>query len=489
MQVLMIGMDGVKAETFDRGWTPFIKSIIDKGHHLQLKEDLISRGWSEIMLGEHAISTGALYEGPVANGTLAWTEKFRLGDVPGLGKNIKPIWQVLNERGHRVGVMNVPTTFPAPDVDGFFVSGGGGGGPISQDASAEQCYPKGLESWLNEAGYIVDERLPSLLGEKGLYEPRAFFERLDRMNQKRTQTFIQLARQHDIDFGFVVYKSSPVTAETLLPPELEKKESELGEINELFISAAEDFYRKFDRHIQSLVESFPDANVILVSDHSMATRRYAVNANAFLVESGFQTHSTGKQGLFRTVKSVKHLLPRWLKQSLKRKPGIKSAYQSMVTFDARKSRAFSQSFSNGAHGIYVNDHERFGGPVNPREVDNLADQIVREFNSHPDSRKYGFHAYRKSEVRDDQVAQKYPDIVLDLPDGFQTSSFFPQFVRQTDLPKEPFDLRDMKKDPRTVGKAHEPLAVCVDGKWNAGDSANNDLTVVYHHLLDYFKQR
>lgn len=485
MQVLMIGMDGVKSETFQRGWTPYIRSLIEEGDRLQLKEDLVSRGWSEIVLGKHAFYTGAVYEGPLADGTLTWSDKFKMSDVPRLGDEIKPIWQVLNERGYRVGIMNVPTTFPAPEVDGFFISGGGGGGPVSQHVSAEQCHPKGLESRLNDSGYILDERFPTLLDEQGLYEPAAFFNRLDVMNERRTNTFIQLAQEHKIHFGFVVYRS-PVTTETILPPELEKKASGVGTVNEDFISAAEDFYRKLDRHIQSLVASFPDAKLLLVSDHSMSTRHYAVNGNAFLVETGFQTHSSGKQQLFRTVKSIKHLIPSWLKKRLKANSNIKSAYESMVTFDAKNTSAFCQAFSNGAHGIYINDRARFGGPVDPEEVVSLSKQIVKYFNDHPESKKHGFSAYLKPMQGDEPTMKKFPDIILDLPDGYHTSNLFPDFVHKTELPRTPFNLREMHKDPRTVGKAHEPLAVCVKEKWQLNNCSTDNLTVVYHHLTQVF---
>lgn len=489
MQVLLIGMDGVKAETFDRGWTPFIKSLIDEGNALSIKEDLVSRGWSEIMLGEHAFSTGAVYEGPLVDGTLTWSDKFKLDDVPGLGKEIKPIWQALNELGYRVGVMNVPTTFPAPEVNGFFVSGGGGGGPVSQDATPEQCHPEGLENWLKESDYILDERVPSLLGEQELYEPEAFFNRLDLMNQKRTEAFVQLAGDYEIDFGFVVFKSSTVTTETLLIPELEKQEEGLHGVNEELISAAAGFYRKLDIHIRSIVKSFPEAQVLLVSDHSMATRRYAVNPNAILVEMGLQCRSSGKQGIFRAVKSFKHLLPAQLKKRLKGSARIKSAYESMVTFDTSTTRAFSQSFSNGTHGIYINDQDRFGGPVDPDEINNLIDQIVLFFNEHPDSIKYGFRAYRKTKSEKSSAAKKFPDVVLDLPDDFQTSSVFPSFIKETKLPSTPFDLRDMKKDPRVVGKAHEALAVCVNSEWKLDGCDREDLTAVYYHVLNEFDRR
>lgn len=488
LKVLMIGMDGVKAETFERGWTPFLKSLIDNGSRLMLKEDLISRGWSEIMTGKHAIETGALYEGPVADGTLTWTDKFKLGDIPGLGTRIKPLWQMLNERGYRVGVMNVPTTYPAPEVDGFFVSGGGGGGPVSQEAGAEQCHPKGLENWLHDMGYIVDERMPSLLAEKGLYAPTAFFDRLEEMNQKRTEAFIDLANRYETDFGFIVYRS-PVTTETLLPPELEKRSAGQKGVNHDFIAAAESFYQKLDQKIESLVKAFPRAEVLLVSDHSMATCRFFVNANTFLVQKGLQIPSSGRRGLFDTIKSFKHLLPYSIKQRLKKNPRIKSAYQSMVTFDPSKTKAFSLTFSNGAHGIYVNDEHRFGGPVSESSVDEVADQIVSGFNAHTVSKQHGFLAYRRPDGNG-EVASKFPDVVLDLPDGYQTSNRYSDFVTKTPLQSKALDLRDMKKDPRTVGKAHEPLVVCATGDWlvKAGERVS-DLTVVYQHLLNALPPR
>jgi hypothetical protein len=58
------------------------------------------------------------------------------------------------------------------------------------------------------------------------------------------------------------------------------------------------------------------------------------------------------------------------------------------------------------------------------------------------------------------------------------------------LPPKALDLRDMKKDPRTVGKAHEPLALSVNGTWMVEtDEKVADLTVVYKHVLDGFPAR
>jgi len=76
-----------------------------------------------------------------------------------------------------------------------------------------------------------------------------------------------------------------------------------------------------------------------------------------------------------------------------------------------------------------------------------------------------------------------------LPDGYQTSNLYPKFINKTELPEKAFNLREMSKDPRTVGKAHEPLAICYKEKWQKDDYLADDLTVVYHHLLQVFPKR
>jgi len=141
MKVLLIGMDGCHKDVFERGWTPFISSLLEKQRHLEIYNDLLSRGWLEISLGEHAIKTKALYDKPKADGSLEWTKNFSLPDVPGIGTQVKGLWQKLNEQGYSVGIVNVPTTYPAPEVNGFFISGAGGGAPVVENATEELCYP------------------------------------------------------------------------------------------------------------------------------------------------------------------------------------------------------------------------------------------------------------------------------------------------------------------------------------------------------------
>ncbi len=485
MKMLLIGMDGAQADTFKRGWTPYLESILDNGTPLPLKEDLISRGWAEIFTGKYATITGGMYERPVLDGTYEWTDEFKLDDIPGLGTDIKPLWQVLNDRGYSVGIMNVPTTYPAPEVDGFFVSGGGGGGPVTNDVSPEQCHPASVKEFLNDMGYILDERLATLLSEKGLYEPALFFQRLEEMNKKRTNAFIELSKRHEIDFGFVVYRSSVVT-ETLVLPELSRYRQGDANINKPFLDAVEKFYRDFDEQVRNLVDTFPGAEVVLVSDHGMVPRYCSVNLNAFLIEKGYQKKSANRRRFFDLVNSFRRWIPHSVRRKIKDNRRIKSAYNSMVTFNPKESFAFNITRTNVFHGIYINDNQRFGGPVEKTDMKVLIERIIRDFNEHPEALRYSLSA-RKASAPDGEYSKHLPDIIIDMPKGYMTSNEQPEFIKKYLVSEKPLDLYEIERDCRVSAKGHYPLAVSKNGVWRAHPNPqNSDLRVIYDHILSSF---
>lgn len=484
MRLLMIGMDGVQQSTFQRGWTPFIESLLDKGCSLDLKEDIISRGWAEIFTGRHATETGTLYERPVLDGSYRWTDKCHLNGIPGLGSEIKPIWQVLNERGYRVGIMNVPTTNPAPQVDGFFVSGGGGGRRVQQSVAEDQCHPVSLKSQLDSWGYIVDERFGSLLREKGLYEPGHLFGRLGEKCAKRTECFSKLSVQFDIDFGFIVFKSAMVMAETLLLPELARK-VDGREFNKELIDAGARFFRRLDEHIKALVEQFSDAEVLLVSDHSTSERKYSVNFNALLVELGYQQKAAGRNSIFFALKKLRDVLPVRLVRRVKQNQRARQGIRGLTSFDTKRTKAFNVTSAQSSHGIFINDSGRFGGPVSDMEKAELCRRIVQDVNAHPVVQRHGLQA-RLPDVPAGSFQRCYPDIYVEMPEGYTPSNDQGAFVSEFSRRYEPTDLRTMEGKPggsRISVKGHYPLAVLFAGEWMAQPADGRaDLRVVYDHI-------
>ncbi len=488
MKVLMIGMDGVQIDTFQRGWTPFMESLVGSGQSLALEEDIMSRGWVEIFTGRHGTETGALYERPELDGSYRWTDRCSLEGIPGLGESAKPLWQALNQRGYRVGIMNVPTTNPAPPIDGFFVSGGGGGRGVQQEVGEEQCYPSCIKETLDAMGYIVDERLGSLLDEKGLYAPDSFFRRLEEKCEKRADCFLELSRTYSIDFGFIVFKSAMVMAETLIVPELSRKRRGVQH-NAGLISACEHFYRRFDRIIERLVKQFSDYEVVLASDHGTDERTHDVNFNSVLDELGYQKSSLGKKGVSDGLKKLRNALPRTIVRRLKGSRQARKIVRAVTPFDPSRTRAFNITHHQSSHGIFINDEKRFGGPVKSEEKFDLCRKIAADLNEHPVVRMRGMRAFLP-DIPEGVFRDAYPDLYVKLPYGYAPSHECDAFVAEVEWRDEPIDLRTIRDKGRRVSvKGRKPMAVIVGGEWLVAlGNGRSDLRVIYDHVLRRFEE-
>lgn len=484
MKVLLIGMDGAHVNAFKRGWTPFIESLLEKGGQLKIKNDLISRGWLEIVTGEHASVTGAMYDNPVMGGGHEWNLNFSLKDIPGINVDVKPIWQVLNESGYRVGVMNLPTVFPAPEVNGFFVSGGGGGAPVVEHAIPELCFPSKILDTLKKNEYIVDERIVQLVVDKKLDTPALMFKELANKNKKRTVSFIELADEFQIDFGFVVYKTSSVTAETIIAPEWKKVENGDCDVDKETISALKEYYGAFDGEVKKLKEAFPGAQIVFVSDHGTVARSHTVNLNAFLKSHGYQ-FSLARKGIRKMViERAKKLIPFGLKVKLQKFKPIKRAVESVSYFDTAKSMAFSHTKNDWNHGIYINDKERFGGPVGKGDVDKIKREIINKFNEDPIAKENRLFAYSIKEDVEKPV-EYFPDIIVDMPSGYLTNNAIKDFVKEFHRPKGVSSLSSVLRGDIISMKSHEPIAVdCGDYAGNKYDGRN--LTAIYDLVLKKF---
>lgn len=485
MKLLVIGMDGVDANDFRRGWTPFIESLLNRGTHVPLKEDLISRGWSEIILGETAETTGAFYDRPIAEGHYEWTDKFRIVDVPGIGSRVRPVWQALNEKGYRTGIMNVPTTFPASEVDGFFVSGGGGGGPVSQQVVADQCHPTEIKGELAGHDYILDERIGSLLFDKVSTDSKTFFGRLGEMASRRTDAFLQLVSSHPVDFSLVVYRSETMVSETLGKP-IQSTGSSNTTCNSMK-AALRDFYGELDRNVRRLVEAHPEAEVLLVSDHGTATRRYSVNLNAFLRDKGYQQAPEKSRNLYRLLTRARHWVPKAWRAKLKKKRGIARSYAAVAPFKLGSAKAFNNTRRNEIHGIFINDERRFGGVVRQEEMSSLAARIVDDFNRDPRAEEHGVVA-RLNDAHQGPFSHLYPDVLVEMPDGYLPSNSGQSFIEPYEVTDNACDLQRMRGDEKNCIKSHHPLCVLVGSSGDVPNIAGpRNLTWVYRYIESRFQ--
>ena len=484
MKVLLIGMDGCHKDVFQRGWTPHIAKLHEARTHLDIENDLLSRGWLEISLGQHATVTTALYDKPKSNGSLDWTTEFSIRDVPDPAV-AKPLWTRLNEEGYSVGIMNVPTTFPAPHVNGFYVSGGGGGAPVTEGATEELVYPPKILPLLQENEYIVDNRLYELVVDKQFDTPAKIFDWLAHKNERRTDSFVALNEKYDVDFGFIVFKTASILAETFLTAEYARRKNMQNAADEKLIDAIRDYYQNFDAQVKKLSELYPDAEIIFVSDHGTTQRTHTVNPNRLLQQNGFQQVTHGKSALKGAISKLKEIVPFWLKAYLKKTSLSKIKDVGQINFNTETSRAFCKTQGDWTHGIYINDQDRFGGPVTQAEIDSIKDQIVTLINTDPTAQKHGIKAIPTAKVNG-AVLSYFPDIEVSVPNGYLTSDKGKSFVSAYVPPVSKSSLASVMKGDILSIKSHTPIASISTkmASMFSPDQLSGDLTVIYDRVVD-----
>lgn len=415
MKLIVVGMDGASFQTVERGYTPTLQKLIEKGTRLNLTTDLYSRGWSEIMTGCHASVTGAAYDRPVCDGSKKWVEKFNLFSANGYGSEYFAFWDQLSKADIKVGIMNIPTTYPAPKVNGFFVSGGGGGAPVVSAPTPEMCFPSAIHGELLRSGYIVDERIGELVLDLGLKTETEIFDRMKVKNERRTDAFIELAQNYNIDVGFIVYKTSSVLAEGIAVQQKFSIDKDVQ--NDEKINIIKDYYEHFDNQIFKLYTLYPDAKFLFLADHGMVLKEYTFNPNKLLEKYNFLSTSGSVNLKTKLLTGAKRFLPFSIKKYLKKKSALSNIARDSINFDSNNTTAFCRTFGDWRYGIYLNDIQRFNGPVSENSKIDLAQNIINTLKRDTLMDDYGI----TFSLRETKHPDWWPDIMIKCPDGILIS--------------------------------------------------------------------
>ncbi len=123
-RVLIIGLDGATFDVLnpmmDAGRMPALQRFLARGVSgvlMSTRPPITPAAWTTFMTGKgpgrHGIIDFEKYE--VATHTLSFNSTYEIRE--------KTIWELLGERGLKVGSVNVPMTYPPKPVNGFMISG------------------------------------------------------------------------------------------------------------------------------------------------------------------------------------------------------------------------------------------------------------------------------------------------------------------------------------------------------------------------------
>jgi hypothetical protein len=356
--ILILALDGLSINLMLK--LNYLESGYFKDFSLKnIDADLLSRGWAEWISGKSGYDINALYNKPQGNNNWSFTQKYEISDY--LKNNARPIWETLNELDLNVGLFGLPTTYPAPSIKGYCVSGSGAGFDQSSGISEKAVYPKKLLQEMRDFGGLS----PEIRFSSGKYNSKTEFLREESIGlTKRSKLFTYLSKKYSTDVNIFFDKYFAHLA-WICMGEIElynqgKLKNKSFLINHL---------KAFNEAINNITQELKPAGVILISDHGVQKRVHSVNMNKFLEKVGLiKKSSITKRAIVLSKKIFKKIIPTKFHKPIASQFLTNKSTMGIPgngIYNDKKSLIFAARY---IPGLFINT-SRFGGKVPLDKID------------------------------------------------------------------------------------------------------------------------
>lgn len=429
-RVLVIGLDGAPFPLLEKwansGHMPTLRRLLSSGVGGQMGSTMpptSGPAWTSFATGMNPGRTGVydfLYRRPGSYVFPPVNASMRSG---------RTLWRLLSDAGLKVGVINVPISYPVEPVNGTFISGW-----MTPYFAKDYTWPPELGAEIEAK--VGDYRIyPSeTYSERGR---KAFFDASDELLELLTNTTLYLMERDDWDFFMTVYFDVDRILHQLWhalddehPWRGRRGGRRAGELEPQVIR----YFERLDADIARVIaKAGDDVTVMLMSDHGMGRASRFVVLNNLLLDLGFLKLDSDlptrlKEFALRSGFSLRNVHK--LADSL----GIAkhAEYKNVYSFDAVLKRFFlsfhnvdwsrSKAYSFGRHygSLFLNVKGREpNGIVEPgAEYERTRDEIAAALLAWRDprlGRPLVSRAIRGEEVYHGARAGEAPDLIL-LPE-------------------------------------------------------------------------
>lgn len=419
---LIIGLDGATPEILEtmvkKGDLPNIKGLMEKGAYGRIRSTLPP-------LSPVAWTTMSTGVGPAKHGIIGFERRVENSYMTEVCnstlRKIKPIWVLLSEMGKRVGVINVPMTFPPDNVNGVMISGLGTPGEMSNFT-----FPTHLK-----------DELVRDIGDLGIFETKSkpkekgeYIKNINDAIENQFNTALYCMTKYDYDFFMLVFTSLDRASHFLWS--LRDEEHPLYKADEVkrYGDVIQKCYRLLDDKIATLIKKFDDkATILIVSDHGFGPLHKAVSMNILLERLGLLNfcHSLTSRAFKRKQfimklkgymnRKKKHLL-KFFKKSGFQTPGtgkgVLSNFQFFESIDWGATLAYS---TDDCGSIFINlkGREPQGIVEDGLQLQELKEKIKKELLllKDPENGKNMIkEVIFKEDIYTGECLDKVPDILL-----------------------------------------------------------------------------
>ncbi len=395
MKVLLIGLDGATLDLIKPwacdGKLPTFKKLMSEGSYGNLESvmpTLTVPAWNCLASGKNPGKIGCFGFVQKAYGSY----NFRFPSF--LYKKEQDIWDILNDHGKEIFILNAPNVQYAYEINGLMVAG-----PLC--ISEERLtYPRSLKDDLYNMSYEKDiTETTELL----LFNDYEFSRRHKEITEKHCRILFNFLEKK-CDFGFIVIS------------ELDRVQHRLWNNKKLILKHYQNIDRKLKDLLDRIEKKHEKTNIIIVSDHG-----FGPDNRIFLINEWLAKKKLLKAEKSHGLKFIRALLSnqnnstivKMFKYSCKIAP-IKSLIPKIVQNTARIPVIWDQTraFSYAVFGqVYINLKDREPqGIVKKEEYEVLRDKIIRELQ------EISVKAYRKEELYHGDYLKSAPDIIIQTDD-------------------------------------------------------------------------
>jgi predicted AlkP superfamily phosphohydrolase/phosphomutase len=321
------------------------------------------------------------------------------------------LWEILSQAGLRVGVFNVPLTYPPDAVEGFMVAGEMG----APDFSAKIFHPPHL---FPEAQAVVP--LYPLRPPRASLPERVRERLWQELVTARHRLCLHLVRHQPVDVLIVVVNYVDHIQHAHL------KSRRVGDTPDLVAWA----YEQADRLLAELLEATEgERRIVILSDHGAGLVEGYLDVAAFLYQGGWLSYrksvTRGRMG--RAVyKAAARIYDRLISRSLP------PAWARRLAFAAKEVGYWTlidwqgtKAFFDGSYGIVVNSPGRSGRPtVSETDREAVARDIAAALNDlvDPFTGQKDIKAFLAAELYEGPALPYAPDVVV-MPREFGLALF------------------------------------------------------------------
>lgn len=424
-RIFVIGLDAADPDLLDhwmrRGELPFFKQLMREGTYGRLKciPPVFSPiEWTSILTGTNPGKHGIFgFERPVDGGR-------QIKVINRTDRKSAAFYEILAEVGKRIGMINMTTTYPAAEINGFMIAG-----METPDLSSPGIsYPKGLIEELRSVGcnYQISPGIAGLIMDGKVEEAvvalhRAIDERYKAtrylMNKYDPDLLIALFSEID-DCGHYFWKFH----DRLHPEYTEDGGKRFG-------SVLLRVYQKHEEILRDLMSDYPDATFVICSDHGMGFNyeaRYYLKelfirlgwycpAKASQASLGWRNLTA--QALNSTYGFISRKFPMRYKRKMARLfPTVRSRVEAIVSgVDWDRTRIYSNDYF---FSIVINKVDREGEALFSSEeaYSDFRDRIIEKLHALEESGT-GKPLVKKVYTREDLYSGDYvddaPDVVIE----------------------------------------------------------------------------